>query len=132
VYHVQVVVFIINKHNFVNVQLINFGMVYHVSNVIILNILIRIWRNVYHVHLVWFMIYIKVYVLIVQVINHILMVKNVQIANCLLIIINNYVHVLVVHILVYIIHKLNNANVQLINSLLDFHVLNVIILNILI
>lgn len=131
-YHVQVVVFIINKHNFVNVQLINFGMVYHVSNVIILNILIRIWRNVYHVHLVWFMIYIKVYVLIVQVINHILMVKNVQIANCLLIIINNYVHVLVVHILVYIIHKLNNANVQLINSLLDFHVLNVIILNILI
>lgn len=131
-YHVQVVVFIINKHNFVNVQLINFGMVYHVLNVIILNILIRIWRNVYHVHLVWFMIYIKVYVLIVQVINHILMVKNVQIVNYLLIIINNYVHVLVVHILVYIIHKLNNVNVQSINSLLDFHVLNVIILSILI
>ena len=129
VYHVQVVVSIINKINFVNVQQINFGHKQHVLLAIYLNISILIWKNVLIVHLVWLMIFHKICVLIVLLINLILMDLNVQHVKVLLIIVQNFEHVQVVHMEEYIINKVSNVNAQQESSSLVLVVSSVIILS---
>ena len=117
-FHVQVVVFITNKASSANVLQINFGQKLHVLLVIYLNISTQIWKNVLAVHQVWLMIFLKIYVLTVLLINLTLMDLNAQHARVQLIIVHSLEHVPVVHTAEYTIIKVNNANALQESSLL--------------